>query len=85
METVESLFLNPLKEVQKFFEKYHKDHYKIYNLSNAQTHTYSHDKFHQVTRIPVPDQGVPSLLVSFNYIFLFFSFLSILSFFFFFF
>lgn len=28
----EALYRNKLKDVQKFFEKYHQDHYKVYNL-----------------------------------------------------
>ena len=29
-EGTESLYRNPMPEVQKFFQKYHKNHYKVY-------------------------------------------------------
>jgi len=31
-EGVEGMYRNPLKEVQKFFNTYHPDQYKVYNL-----------------------------------------------------
>jgi len=62
VEKVESLFMNPIKEVQHFFERYHKDHFKLYNLCPANYHAYSPEKFNNsVARFPVPDESLPTL------------------------
>jgi hypothetical protein len=56
--------MNPLKEVQKFFERYHKDHFRIYNLCPSEFSGYSPEKFNNcVVRYPVPDDAVPSMQV----------------------
>jgi len=62
VEKVESLFMNPIKEVQQFFEKYHKDNFRLYNLCPNNYQAYSSEKFNNaVVRFPVPDESLPTL------------------------
>jgi len=56
----EAYFRNPLPEVQKFFEFYHKDNYKLYNLCAERT--YDPGKFHnRVEQFPFFDHNAPPI------------------------
>ncbi|KAF2077286.1 hypothetical protein CYY_001411 [Polysphondylium violaceum] len=57
-EKVEGVFRNPMKEVQKFLDHYHKDHYKVYNLCSERD--YDHSKFYgRVGVFPFDDHNAP--------------------------
>lgn len=43
-ESMEALYRNPFEKVFKFFEKFHKDKYKVYNLCSERQ--YDPSKFH---------------------------------------
>jgi len=61
-EAMGSLFVNPIKEVQRFFERYHKDHYRIYNLTPTEFSSYHPEKFNNmVSRFGVRDDAMPSV------------------------
>jgi len=66
-ENMEGMFRNPMKEVQRFFEIFHKDHYKIYNLC-ADRKCYGIEKFHgRVSTYAFDDHNAPNfeLLIDF--------------------
>jgi len=55
----ESIYRNPMGEVQKLLEMKHKDHYKVYNLCSERS--YDHKKFHyRVERYPFDDHNCPN-------------------------
>jgi len=55
----ESIYRNPMSEVQKLLELKHKDHYKVYNLCSERA--YDHKKFHyRVERYPFDDHNCPN-------------------------
>uniref|UniRef100_F7AUS6 Phosphatidylinositol 3,4,5-trisphosphate 3-phosphatase TPTE2-like n=1 Tax=Monodelphis domestica TaxID=13616 RepID=F7AUS6_MONDO len=57
----ESFYRNPIKEVVKFLDLKHRDHYKIYNLCSEKT--YNPSFFHnRVERFPIDDHNVPSII-----------------------
>lgn len=55
-----SLYRNPIKEVARFLDFKHKDHYKVYNLCSEKTYddTYFHGR---VERFIIDDHNVPSI------------------------
>ncbi|XP_035206861.1 phosphatidylinositol 3,4,5-trisphosphate 3-phosphatase TPTE2-like isoform X2 [Stegodyphus dumicola] len=55
-----SLYRNPIKEVARFLDFKHKDHYKVYNLCSEKTYddTYFHGR---VERFIIDDHNVPSV------------------------
>ncbi|XP_015913162.1 phosphatidylinositol 3,4,5-trisphosphate 3-phosphatase TPTE2 [Parasteatoda tepidariorum] len=55
-----SLYRNPIKEVARFLDYKHKDHYKVYNLCSEKTYddTYFHGR---VERFIIDDHNVPSI------------------------
>ncbi|KPP77925.1 phosphatidylinositol-3,4,5-trisphosphate 3-phosphatase TPTE2-like [Scleropages formosus] len=56
----QSLYRNPIKEVARFLDTKHKDHYKVYNLCSEKS--YDPQFFHyRVERIFIDDHNVPSL------------------------
>nr|BAO96086.1 voltage-sensor containing phosphatase [Hynobius nebulosus] len=56
----QSFYRNPIKEVAKFLDTKHKDHYKIYNLCSEKG--YDPKYFHyRVERIFIDDHNVPAL------------------------
>ncbi|XP_036599798.1 phosphatidylinositol 3,4,5-trisphosphate 3-phosphatase TPTE2-like [Trichosurus vulpecula] len=56
-----SLYRNPIKEVVRFLDTKHPDHYKIYNLCSERT--YDHSYFHnRVERFPIDDHNVPTII-----------------------
>ncbi|XP_074843256.1 phosphatidylinositol 3,4,5-trisphosphate 3-phosphatase TPTE2-like isoform X2 [Carettochelys insculpta] len=56
----QSFYRNPIKEVARFLDTKHKDHYKIYNLCSEKGYDPVH--FHyRVERIFIDDHNVPSL------------------------
>jgi len=57
----EATYRNPIEEVQRFFEKFHKNHYKIYNLCPPDERHYPAGSFPNVELIPFDDEGPPCL------------------------
>eukprot|EP01126_Amoeba_proteus_P042146 TRINITY_DN4576_c0_g2_i4.p1 TRINITY_DN4576_c0_g2~~TRINITY_DN4576_c0_g2_i4.p1 ORF type:complete len:447 (-),score=71.97 TRINITY_DN4576_c0_g2_i4:361-1701(-) len=56
----EAVYRNPLPEVQKFFEHYHKDQYKLYNLCAERK--YEESKFqNRVAQYPFYDHNAPPI------------------------
>jgi len=59
-EDTESMYRNPRKEVQAFFETRHHDHYKVYNLCGERT--YEPNVFNnRVACYPFEDHNAPAL------------------------
>jgi len=59
-ESVEGVYRNPFKEVFRFLEQMHKDHYKVYNLCSERGYDIS--KFHnRVEVFPFDDHNAPPL------------------------
>jgi phosphatidylinositol-3,4,5-trisphosphate 3-phosphatase/dual-specificity protein phosphatase PTEN len=57
-ENVEAAFRNPMKEVLRFLDSFHKDHYKVYNLCSERH--YDHEKFYnRVEVFPFDDHNAP--------------------------
>lgn len=57
-ENVEAAFRNPMKEVLRFLDSFHKDHYKVYNLCSERS--YDHVKFYnRVEVFPFEDHNAP--------------------------
>jgi len=57
-EGSESMYRNPMSEVQRMLEMKHKDRYKVYNLCSERS--YDHKKFHhRVVRYPFDDHNCP--------------------------
>ncbi|KAL5012170.1 hypothetical protein ScPMuIL_010721 [Solemya velum] len=57
---VRKLYRNPIREVSRFFEAKHRDHYKIYNMCSERRYN---EKFFQdrVERVLIDDHNVPKL------------------------
>ncbi|KAL2094377.1 hypothetical protein ACEWY4_009096 [Coilia grayii] len=56
----QSLYRNPIKEVARFLDTKHLDHYKVYNLCSEKA--YDPQNFHyRVERVLIDDHNVPSL------------------------
>jgi phosphatidylinositol-3,4,5-trisphosphate 3-phosphatase/dual-specificity protein phosphatase PTEN len=59
---LEALYRNKRKDVRKFLDTKHGDHYRIYNLCPCTENTYDADYFHgAVSRYPFPDHHPPPL------------------------
>eukprot|EP01102_Stenamoeba_stenopodia_P016436 TRINITY_DN5749_c1_g1_i1.p1 TRINITY_DN5749_c1_g1~~TRINITY_DN5749_c1_g1_i1.p1 ORF type:complete len:434 (-),score=98.64 TRINITY_DN5749_c1_g1_i1:68-1204(-) len=64
---LESFYRNDLKEVARFFNTRHRDHYLIFNM--CEEREYPTDKFDgRVIRYPIADHNVPSLSVILQFI-----------------
>ncbi|KAL6066495.1 putative Phosphatidylinositol 3 4 5-trisphosphate 3-phosphatase [Balamuthia mandrillaris] len=58
-EGSESIYRNPMTEVQRLLETKHKDCYRVYNLCSERS--YDHKKFHgRVARFPFDDHNCPN-------------------------
>ncbi|XP_051972151.1 phosphatidylinositol 3,4,5-trisphosphate 3-phosphatase TPTE2-like isoform X1 [Xyrauchen texanus] len=56
----QALYRNPIREVARFLDTKHLDHYKVYNLCSE--NSYDPKFFHyRVDRVPIDDHNVPSL------------------------
>ncbi|KYQ93081.1 LIM-type zinc finger-containing protein [Tieghemostelium lacteum] len=59
-ESIEGLYRNNMKDVQRFFNTLHPGHYKIYNLCSERK--YDHDRFEgNVSEYPFDDHSPPNL------------------------
>lgn len=66
--SIEGIYRNPMSEVQRFFRKYHQDHYMIYNLCAEPQYQYTDEAFgYMVGKFQFYDHNAPSfhLLVDF--------------------
>jgi len=61
----ESLYRNPMAEVQKLFEKKHKGHIRVYNLCAERA--YPHDRFESVRHFKMADHNPSSLQMIFDF------------------
>eukprot|EP00455_Lapot_gusevi_P006589 TRINITY_DN1280_c0_g1_i17.p1 TRINITY_DN1280_c0_g1~~TRINITY_DN1280_c0_g1_i17.p1 ORF type:complete len:511 (-),score=158.05 TRINITY_DN1280_c0_g1_i17:105-1544(-) len=57
-ESFEGLYRNSMTEVQRFFETYHRGHYKVYNLCSERA--YTPDKFFKCERYGFDDHNCPN-------------------------
>lgn len=65
---IEHFFRNPRYEMVRFFDRYHKNHYKVYNLCCEPGRGYAPEVFHgRVERYPFRDHCVPSLECMFEF------------------
>lgn len=61
-EGTEGIYRNHMKDVRRFFDTYHKDKYKVYNLCSERD--YSRDKFYgRVVKYPFDDHNAPPFLL----------------------
>eukprot|EP01132_Coremiostelium_polycephalum_P002085 gene2085-2572_t len=59
-ESIEGLYRNHMKDVQRFFNTLHSGHYKVFNLCSERK--YTHDKFEfNVSEYPFDDHSPPPL------------------------
>ncbi|GAM20421.1 hypothetical protein SAMD00019534_035960 [Acytostelium subglobosum LB1] len=59
-ESIEGLYRNNMRDVQRFFQTLHPGHYKVYNLCSERK--YPHDKFaNNVSEYPFDDHNPPPL------------------------
>jgi phosphatidylinositol-3,4,5-trisphosphate 3-phosphatase/dual-specificity protein phosphatase PTEN len=58
-EGKEAAYRNPMSEVQRFLETFHKGHYKVYNLCSERS--YDASSFPNVARYPFDDHNAPPL------------------------
>eukprot|EP01111_Echinosteliopsis_oligospora_P011059 TRINITY_DN3551_c0_g1_i1.p1 TRINITY_DN3551_c0_g1~~TRINITY_DN3551_c0_g1_i1.p1 ORF type:complete len:422 (-),score=92.73 TRINITY_DN3551_c0_g1_i1:111-1376(-) len=57
-ESVEAAYRNPMKEVLRFLDQFHKDHYKVYNLCSERG--YEASKFYNRAEVfPFDDHNAP--------------------------
>jgi len=57
-ENMEAAFRNPMREVLRFLDSFHKDHYKVYNLCSERG--YDREKFYnRVELFPFEDHNAP--------------------------
>jgi len=57
-ESVEAAYRNPMKEVLRFLDSFHKDHFKVYNLCSERG--YDQEKFYnRVSVFPFDDHNAP--------------------------
>eukprot|EP01116_Phalansterium_solitarium_P018297 TRINITY_DN4807_c0_g2_i1.p1 TRINITY_DN4807_c0_g2~~TRINITY_DN4807_c0_g2_i1.p1 ORF type:complete len:535 (-),score=126.41 TRINITY_DN4807_c0_g2_i1:503-2107(-) len=57
-EKMEGVYRNPMKEVYRFLEQFHQDHYRVYNLCSERS--YDAEKFHNRVGIyPFDDHNAP--------------------------
>eukprot|EP00163_Fabomonas_tropica_P024584 TRINITY_DN423_c0_g1_i2.p1 TRINITY_DN423_c0_g1~~TRINITY_DN423_c0_g1_i2.p1 ORF type:complete len:262 (+),score=41.46 TRINITY_DN423_c0_g1_i2:377-1162(+) len=59
-EDVEALYRNNLKDVVRFFNKYHENHYKVYNLCSERLYDSAHFQ-DSVANFPFDDHNCPPL------------------------
>eukprot|EP00039_Didymoeca_costata_P007965 m.105988 g.105988 ORF g.105988 m.105988 type:complete len:385 (+) comp13892_c0_seq2:164-1318(+) len=61
-EGTEGIYRNHMKDVKRFFDTYHKDKYKVYNLCSERD--YNRDKFYgRVVKYPFDDHNAPPFLL----------------------
>jgi len=61
-EGTEGMYRNHMKDVKKFFDTYHKDHYKVYNLCSERD--YAASKFYnRVAKYPFDDHNAPPFVL----------------------
>ncbi len=58
-EGKEAAYRNPMSEVHRFLETFHKGHYKVYNLCSERS--YDPASFPHVARYPFDDHNAPPL------------------------
>ena len=57
---IEGLYRNPMTEVERFLETFHRDHFKVYNLCSERQYDVSHFK-RSVDRFPFDDHNCPTI------------------------
>lgn len=59
----EGIYRNSRKDVIKFLNENHKNHYKVWNLCKEPAYTYDAHIFEgRVSHVPFPDHNCPTLL-----------------------